>query len=142
MQIFADNAQHPHNSTRTKNILSTVQLSSFDATATEAALPTTLEGFTKAVAKDSGAQNPHKNSKQPHVKSLSSKNRGVLEGGHVNFVRLAAKKGKTSFTYKSKSGSSNKNVKNRKWATRKMVAESLPVAGLGADSTKEAHLVC
>ena len=66
---------------------------------------------------------------------------GKREGGHANFVRMANQKGKSSFKYKSKSGSSSNNPKNRKWAARKLAQESLPVAGLGADSTREAHTV-
>jgi hypothetical protein len=64
------------------------------------------------------------------------------DGGHANFVRMADKKGKSSFKFKSKSGSSQSNPKNRKWAARKMAQESLPVAGLGADSTRETRQVC
>ena len=57
-------------------------------------------------------------------------------------MRMANAKGKSSFKFKSRSGSSASNPKNRKWAARKMAQESLPVAGLGADSTRESGLVC
>jgi hypothetical protein len=64
-----------------------------------------------------------------------------LDGGHANFVRMATMKGKSAFRFKSKSGCSSTNPKNRKWAARKLAQDSLPVAGLGADSTRESHLV-
>lgn len=63
------------------------------------------------------------------------------DGGHANFVRMANQKGKSAFKFKSRSGCSSTNPKNRKWAARKMAQESLPVAGLGADSTRESHMV-
>eukprot|EP00892_Ulva_mutabilis_P003964 jgi/Ulvmu1/193/UM001_0197.1 len=70
------------------------------------------------------------------------KRRNVRDGGHENFVRSVMKKGKSSFKFKSKSGCSNRNPKNKRWAMHKMAAESLPVAGLGADNANEARLVC
>jgi Zinc knuckle len=57
-------------------------------------------------------------------------------------VRLATKKGQSAFKFKSKSGSSQRNPKNRKWAMRKLAQDALPEAGLGADSTREAGMVC
>lgn len=145
MQVEAGIGQQAPNITRPENVLKAVQPSTYshpDASDL-ASVPTTFAAhFAEAAAKDSGAGGGQKKRQsQPQVKFQASKNRGVRDGGHDNFVRLASKKGKSSFTYKSKSGSSNKNPKNRKWAARKMAAESLPVAGLGADSTKEAHLV-
>lgn len=70
------------------------------------------------------------------------KRRAIRDGGHENFVRCTMKKGQSSFKFKSKSGCSNRNPKNRRWAMKKMAAESLPVAGLGADNANEASLVC
>lgn len=145
LQVEAGTIQHPPDVTRPVKVLKNVQPSncSHPDACDIASVPTTFAAcFAAAAAKDSGAggvQKHHRN--RQHVKFQANKNRGVRDGGHENFVRLASKKGKSSFTYKSKSGSSNKNPKNRKWAARKMAAESLPVAGLGADSTKEAHLV-
>lgn len=145
LQVEAGTCQHPPNSTKPQNILKHVRPSNCSQpdTADTADVPTTFAAcFAEAAAKDSAAGGPQRSRQnQAHVKFQANKNRGVRDGGHENFVRLASKKGKSSFTFKSKSGSSNKNPKNRKWAARKMAAESLPVAGLGADSTKEAHLV-
>lgn len=145
LQVQAGTNQHPPISTMPQNVLKALHPSSCGEPEQSdiAAVPTTFAAcYAEAAAKDSaagGAQKSRHN--QTHLKFQANKNRGVRDGGHENFVRLASKKGKSSFTYKSKSGSSNKNLKNRKWAARKMAAESLPVAGLGADSTKEAHLV-
>jgi hypothetical protein len=79
---------------------------------------------------------------QARKKSSAAKKSSCRDGGHENFVRLARKKGQSSFKYMSKSGSSQHNAKSRKWAAKRMAAESLPVAGLGADSAKESWLVC
>lgn len=64
------------------------------------------------------------------------------KGGHANFVRMATQNGKSSFRFKSKSGCRGKPCKNKKWAVRKMLQDSLPVAGCGADSAHEGRTVC
>lgn len=89
-----------------------------------------------AVAKDGSST---ANAGKAHASS--GPKRAIRDGGHENFVRCTMKKGKSSFKYKSKSGCSNRNPKNRRWAMKKMAAESLPVAGLGADNANEASLV-
>lgn len=76
-----------------------------------------------------------------HAQPSCLKRRAIRDGGHENFVRSTMKKGKSSFKFKSKSGCSSRNPKNRRWAMHKMAAESLPVAGLGADNANEASLV-
>lgn len=82
------------------------------------------------------------NAIQAEELASAPKRRGIRDGGHENFVRCTMKKGKSSFQFKSRSGCSNRNPKNRRWALKKMAAESLPVAGLGADNANEANLVC
>lgn len=83
----------------------------------------------------------HPHADLPPGASNPPKRRAVRDGGHENFVRSTMKKGKSSFKFKSKSGSSSRNPKNKRWAMHKLAAESLPVAGLGADNANEASLV-
>lgn len=140
MQVDAGHSQQPSSDVEKIAVQSGQPGSCTPEAPQSESVPTTLATHLReAIAEEPGSQAANKTRQgKPAGKLMGSK---VRDGGHENFVRMASKKGRSSFTFKSKSGSSNKNPKNRKWASRKMAAESLPVAGLGADSTKEASLV-
>ena len=105
----------------------------------EVAEPAEHQNFSAEEGAAGEAAGAQQGASKATSKDATAKGARARDGGHANFVRMASQKGKSSFRYKSKSGS--KIPKNRKWAARKMAQESLPAAGLGADSTRETNLV-